>query len=255
MFHICTCLVYLICSLLWRLTLLRSGLGGPLTAFFFFFSWWEGRCTHVYTSGGAAEPFWVWTDHKDLKYIRSAKRLSSLQARWALFFDRFCFPLSYRPGSKNIKPDALSRLFASPGREAPPDTISPRSVVVASVSWGVERRVREALWGVEVLRGCPTGLLFVPGLLLPSVLEWSHSSRLVCHPGVQRTLASVLYSSWLLALFASRTRLLTSLPLVCCSLCQSPPTLGPILPWTLLQYCDVDGCGPLFEGSSLYFPT
>ncbi len=160
---------------------------------------------------GALEPFWVWTDHKDLKNISSAKRLSSLQARWAFFFDRFCFPLSYRPGSKNIKPDALSRLFASPGREAPPDTISPRGVMVASVSWGVERRVREALWGVEVLRGCPTGL-FVPGPLLPSVLEWSHSSRLVCHPGVQRTLASVLYSSWLLALFASRTRLLTSLP-------------------------------------------
>ncbi|KAL0172948.1 hypothetical protein M9458_033259, partial [Cirrhinus mrigala] len=57
------------------------------------------------------------------------------------------------PGSKNIKPDALSRLFASPGSEASPDTILPRGVVVAAVSWG---RVREALRGVKVPRGCPT---------------------------------------------------------------------------------------------------
>ncbi len=145
---------------------------------------------------GAAEPFLVWTDHKNLEYIRSAKRLNSRQARWALFFDRFSFTLSYRPGSKNIKPDALSRLFDSPGSGVSPETILPRGVVVAAVSWGVERRVKEALRGVDVRRGCPTGLLFVPGPLRPSVLEWSHSSRLVCHPGVRRTLASARQRFW-----------------------------------------------------------
>ncbi len=31
-------------------------------------------------------PFIVWTDHKNLEYIRSAKCLNSRQARWALFF-------------------------------------------------------------------------------------------------------------------------------------------------------------------------
>ncbi|KAL0185442.1 hypothetical protein M9458_021139, partial [Cirrhinus mrigala] len=50
---------------------------------------------------GSAQPFLVWTDHKNLEYVRSAKRLSSRQARWALFFDRFNFTLSYRPESKN----------------------------------------------------------------------------------------------------------------------------------------------------------
>lgn len=58
---------------------------------------------------GSAEPFLVWTDHRNLEYIQTAKRLNSRQARWALFFGRFNFTLSYRPGSKNIKPDALSR--------------------------------------------------------------------------------------------------------------------------------------------------
>ncbi len=150
MFHICTCLV---CSRLWSAVYCGGwrcwgpGWGGPLTAISLPspLDGKEGAPMCILLEG-AAEPFWVWTDHKDLNYISSAKRLSSLQARWAFFFDRFCFPLSYRPGSKNIKPDALSCLFASPGREAPPDTISPRGVMVASVSWGVERRVREALW-------------------------------------------------------------------------------------------------------------
>ena len=38
---------------------------------------------------GAELPFIVWTDHKNLSYIQSAKRLNSRQARWALFFGRF----------------------------------------------------------------------------------------------------------------------------------------------------------------------
>jgi len=59
----------------------------------------------------AQHPFIVWTDHKNLEYIRQAKRLNSRQARWTLFFNRFLFTLSYRPGFRNIKPDALSRLY------------------------------------------------------------------------------------------------------------------------------------------------
>ncbi len=61
--------------------------------------------------GGFGVPFVVWTDHKNLEYIKSAKRLNSRQARWALFFGRLDFSISYCPGSKNIKPDALSRIF------------------------------------------------------------------------------------------------------------------------------------------------
>ncbi len=38
---------------------------------------------------GSGVPFIVWTDHKNLEYIKSAKRLNSRQARWALFFRSF----------------------------------------------------------------------------------------------------------------------------------------------------------------------
>ncbi|KAF7642148.1 hypothetical protein LDENG_00263700 [Lucifuga dentata] len=62
---------------------------------------------------GAEQPFIVWTGHKNLEYIKTAKRLNSRQARWALFFGRFNFTISYQPGSKNGKPDALSRAHVS----------------------------------------------------------------------------------------------------------------------------------------------
>ncbi len=54
-------------------------------------------------------PFTVLSDHKNLQYLREAKRLNPRQAHWALF-TRFNYTISYRPGPKNTKADALSRL-------------------------------------------------------------------------------------------------------------------------------------------------
>ncbi len=34
---------------------------------------------------GVDQPFVVWTDHRNLEYIRSAKRLNPRQARWGSF--------------------------------------------------------------------------------------------------------------------------------------------------------------------------
>ncbi|XP_073719444.1 uncharacterized protein [Misgurnus anguillicaudatus] len=144
---------------------------------------------------GTSEPFLVWTDHKNLEYIRSARRLSSRQARWALFFDRFNFTLSYRPGSKNTKPDALSRLFESPGSDRD-ETILPEGRVVGALRWGIEQRVRRAGREGEVPEGCPAGRLWVPNALRSEVIRWGHESKFVCHPGVRRTLATVRQRFW-----------------------------------------------------------
>jgi len=54
----------------------------------------------------AKHPFLVLTDHNNLEYLRAAKRLNPRQARWALFFTRFNFTISYCPGAKNVKADA-----------------------------------------------------------------------------------------------------------------------------------------------------
>ena len=145
---------------------------------------------------GAELPFVVWTDHKNLEYIRSAKRLTSRQARWALFFNRFDFSLSYRPGSKNLKPDALSRQYQPDALSSQPENILPSTCVIRSVTWEVEEKVKRSLTEHPAPSSCPSGRLFVSASLRSQVLQWGHSSRLACHPGVRRTLALLRQRFW-----------------------------------------------------------
>ncbi|KAI5085992.1 hypothetical protein C0J45_23069, partial [Silurus meridionalis] len=145
---------------------------------------------------GAEVPFLVWTDHRNLEYLQSAKRLNPRQARWGLFFGRFRFSLSYRPGSRNVKPDALSRVHALEEEEPCPETILAKSVSVHTLSLALEERVKNAQDRGPVPEGCPTGLLFVPEGLRPGVLQWCHNSLFFCHPGQPRTLSLVKARFW-----------------------------------------------------------
>jgi hypothetical protein len=58
---------------------------------------------------GAQHPVTVYIDHKNLEYFMSAKVLNRRQARWNISLSRFNFVITYRPGSKQIRSDALSR--------------------------------------------------------------------------------------------------------------------------------------------------
>lgn len=58
---------------------------------------------------GASDPVEVISDHKNLQYFMTTKRLSRRQARWSEFLSRFGFKLIYRPGTQGGKPDALTR--------------------------------------------------------------------------------------------------------------------------------------------------
>ena len=59
---------------------------------------------------GAAHPFQILTDHRNLEHIRAAKCLNFRQARWALCLTRFRFTMFYRHGTENAKADSLSRM-------------------------------------------------------------------------------------------------------------------------------------------------
>ena len=133
-------------------------------------------------------PFLVWTGHKILEYIRSAKRLNSRQAWWPLFFTRFNFSLSYQPGSHKIKPDTLSCQFMV-GVEniSNLDIILPAPRLIAILTWEVEERVKAALEDQPGPSSCPQDRLFVPQDLRSDVLQWAYGSPLTCHPGIQRT--------------------------------------------------------------------
>ncbi|KAI2650775.1 Transposon Tf2-9 polyprotein [Labeo rohita] len=137
---------------------------------------------------GAQHPFTVLTDHKNLEYLRSARVLNHRQARWALFFTRFQFQVTYRPGSQNTKADALSRMHDPDLTQAPPGTILPTSVVVAPVAWDLMTEISEALTKDPAPANCPDHLTYVPPNLRPRVLSLTHSSLSSGHPGIEATL-------------------------------------------------------------------
>lgn len=135
---------------------------------------------------GAAQPFIILTDHKNLAFFRSAKRLNSCQAHCCLFFYRFNFIITYRPGIRNVKPDALSRQFNSSDNCTVSPILSP-SCIEGTLTWEIETRVRQAQGEEPNHVPCPAGTLFVPSSLRSDVLTWGHTSHVFCHAGIHRT--------------------------------------------------------------------
>ena len=145
---------------------------------------------------GSRVPFLIWTDHKNLAYLRSARRLNPCQARWSLFLSRFNFSLSYRPGSRNLKPDALSRIHSPSAEQESPDLILPPSCFLGAATWDIETVVREAQASQPDPGTGPPNRRFVPNSVRSQVLQWAHSSKLTCHPGFQRTLQFLRDGFW-----------------------------------------------------------
>jgi len=50
----------------------------------------------------------IWTDHKNLEYFMTAKKLNRRQAHWSLYLACFDFRLVHCPGRCMGKLDALS---------------------------------------------------------------------------------------------------------------------------------------------------
>lgn len=112
--------------------------------------------------------------------LQAAKRLNARQAIWALFFTRFHISITYRPGSRNTKPDVLSRQFApktnEDEREKP---ILPPTCILSVLTWEVEKVVRDAQ-RLEPDPGTgPRGKLYVPAA--------AHTTKFACHPGKNRS--------------------------------------------------------------------
>ena len=135
-----------------------------------------------------------WPQEPGIHSRRKAPKFASGQA--AIFFKRFQFSLTYRPGSRNQKPDALSQQHAIKDVLEAPEGIIPRERIIAVVSWEIERQIQEALeedpdpWTGPQHRG------YVPGSVCPQVMQWGHSSQMSCHPGGGRTLGLLRLSFW-----------------------------------------------------------
>uniref|UniRef100_A0A3P9J093 Gypsy retrotransposon integrase-like protein 1 n=1 Tax=Oryzias latipes TaxID=8090 RepID=A0A3P9J093_ORYLA len=127
-------------------------------------------------------------------------------------------------------------------------------MVLGTTRWSLERKVRDSAPDpASIPSGCPEGRLFVPSALRTMVLNWGHSSRLACHPGLTRTGFLIAQRFWWpsmssdIRVFVSACPVCASVktprtPLPACStlyLCR--PDLGTTLLWTSSLDCQTQG--------------
>lgn len=145
---------------------------------------------------GANHQFEVITDHRNLEYLRETKRLNPRQARWALFFTRFDFMVSYRPGSKNCRADALSRIHHASSDEAEPVPILPPALFISPIIWDLDDQINQENLLHPAPPGGPDGSKFVPEHLRTPLLDSAHSVPGTGHPGSKRTLSLLRQRYW-----------------------------------------------------------
>ncbi|KAL0203721.1 hypothetical protein M9458_001739, partial [Cirrhinus mrigala] len=124
---------------------------------------------------GAAHQLTIITDHKNLQYLREARRLNPRQAHWALFFTRFDFKITYRPGSKNVTADALSRQFSF-DNPSEPKPIIPSKLIVSPILWDQDETIRQAILQEPAPPECPEGKIFMPRSQRLPLLGAAHQS-------------------------------------------------------------------------------
>ena len=168
---------------------------------------------------GALHPFLVLTDHRNLEYLRSARRLNPRQARWAIFFVRFAFTISYRPGSKNIKADALSRRYDSAAGDKSPTTILPDAVFLCPIAWDLDADITQARRQDPTPPSCPRNREYVPLALHDRVIAEAHTSVSAGHPGARRTTHLIQQRYWWSGLASDVEAVVRS-----CSLCATTKT-------------------------------
>ncbi|KAM4059166.1 reverse transcriptase (RNA-dependent DNA polymerase) [Hirsutella rhossiliensis] len=161
----------------------------------------------------AVEHFKILTDHKNLRYFYSERRLTERQVRWSEFLSRFQFELEWRPGRKGGLPDALSRrdqdmpanysderlkgrimrLFQNDHlRRVPISTLSTNTEGAQEINFGKEIRIFEdeelqQLWHAARER------VWIPGSepLRTKIIQETHDSHITGHPGRDLTYSTL----------------------------------------------------------------
>lgn len=156
--------------------------------------------------------FAIITDHASLKWLMSQTDLSTRLARWALKLQAFSFKIYHRKGSKNIVPDALSRVYTEDLSELSLDC----SIDLKSLHFNTKEYVelKDRILGqkvplpdVKIIDNIiyrrsehATGeqiaddmcwKLWIPRELVTDVLKQCHEHPLASHNGIGKTLERV----------------------------------------------------------------
>uniref|UniRef100_A0A3P9BXA9 Gypsy retrotransposon integrase-like protein 1 n=1 Tax=Maylandia zebra TaxID=106582 RepID=A0A3P9BXA9_9CICH len=164
---------------------------------------------------------------------------------------RFHFSITYRPGSRNVKPDALSRQFSAADEKADPDSILPATCTIGVITWEIEAAIRAAQIAEPDPGGGPVHRLYVPRSVRSQVLQWAHTARFSCHPGIHRTVKFLQRYFWWPSLTQDTREYVTA-----CTVCtrnkpsnqppagQLHPLSTPSRPWSHIALDFITGLPP-----------
>ena len=175
-------------------------------------------------------PVTVYTDHKNLLFFSTSRKLNRRQVRWSLFLSDFKFEIVYRPGKEGGKPDALSRrpdygltdddhsnqvqvllpqtVFRHMGNTFLMDagesqSVEPESATLLQdikTAQEIDEQIRELSKKEVVTKHDDIWMfsnrIYVPRSMVVSVLKLCHDSPLAGHSGQKKTLVRVLRSFW-----------------------------------------------------------
>lgn len=151
------------------------------------------------------------------------RRFNSHQARWTLFLGRFNFVLAYR----------LVLVFVDQS-DADPCPILPPSCSVGAATWQVEEH--EALCSASDLGGAPPNTLFLPDSAHSKVLYWGHSSKLACHPGLNRTLHLLRQRLWWSSMIRNARAFVATCPVCSHGKSSHQPSAGLLNPLPISRH-------------------
>ena len=153
---------------------------------------------------GAKHPVTVYTDHRNLTFLKSAKTLTPRQLRWSLYFADYDFVITYRPGTKNGKADALSRIDTELQKNVvkPQGIIPEEKIISATIGESLEEQIHREMsledmqnWANEdptrkICGNLPFQgeALFLPNSTLQKkALYECHDGPLAGHKGISKT--------------------------------------------------------------------
>ncbi len=144
---------------------------------------------------GAKHPFTVLTDHRNLEYLKSAKRLNHRQARWSLF-TRFNFKLPTVPDLRTPRQMPSPRLHESDSQSPDQEPIIPPTIILAPVQWDIMTEITEAQVTDPPPTETPGNLAYIPQELRQRVMQLVHSNPSSGHPGITATVQLLNNKFW-----------------------------------------------------------
>ncbi|KAK3524331.1 hypothetical protein QTP70_028054 [Hemibagrus guttatus] len=155
---------------------IRSSTSSAATSFFFMGKKDGGLCPSIDYRGLNAimvhYPYPLPLVPAALEQLRGAKIFTKLDLCSA--YNQFQFSITYRPGSKNSKADALSRRYDTVNPPSQPEPIILSSAIIDPVSWNLLEEIQQAHVEDPPPTTCPADLLNVLSTQRQSVLQWVH---------------------------------------------------------------------------------